>query len=89
MSDSTWDKHAAVLAEHHLTAIVDLLIQMDQRIAATVAREFAANLISLVADIGAMNPNPKVASGALENILDLQIETEGLKQGLLEAAHRD
>ncbi len=88
MSDSTWDKRAAAQAESHVSAIAELLMQMDQETASNLAREFASSLIALLADIGAMSPNPSVASSALEKILDFQVELEDLKRNLLEFGPR-
>lgn len=72
--------------DQKLGEIVELLVQMDQKLAAETARSTASYLIALLADIGALNPNQSITATALEHIADIELEVCTLRRQLEDCA---
>lgn len=76
------DSEDAGKIDQKVGELVELLVRLDQRYAADCARGTASFLIAFLADIGAMNPNLKIAAMALEHIGDLEFELLSIKSQL-------
>ena len=72
--------------DQKLSEIVDLLVQMDQKLAAETARNTAGYLIALLADIGALNPNSSITAAAMEHINQIELEVSTLRMQLEECS---
>lgn len=72
--------------DQKLSEIVELLMQMDQKIAAETARNTAGYLIALLADIGALNPNQSITAAAMEHINHIELEVATLRRQLEDCA---
>ncbi len=89
MDMQDFDEKAQKKIEQKTSEMVQILVEMDQRKAAEVAHDTSAFFLAFLADIGALNPNIRIALVALEHIADIEMQIAMIKRQLQDCTRKD